>query len=95
MCRSTTVKSRHSGNEWYWTAPSDWLLSVVEFERSFSPVEALITNVSSFVYKAFFEVLDDVLLLRDRHKSQLRIPGSYTRHFFRNFHVMFGVGFRP
>ena len=77
MCPSTTVESRHSGNEWYWTAPADWLLSVVEFERSFSPVEALITNVSSFVYKAFFEVLDDVLLLR---QTQVATPHTRLVH---------------
>ena len=74
LCLSTTVESRHSGNEWYWTAPAAWLLSVVEFERSFSPVGALIANVSSFVYKAFFEVLDDVLLLR-----QAQVATPHTR----------------
>ena len=35
---------------------------------------ALIANVSSFVYKAFFEVLDDVLLLR-----QAQVTTPHTR----------------
>ena len=55
----------------------DWLLSVVVFERLFSPVEALITNVSSFVYKSFLDILDDVLLLR---QTQVATPHTRLVH---------------
>ena len=71
----TTVESRHSESELYRAAPAAWVLSLVIFEGLFSPVEALISNVCSFVDKAFF--LDDMLLLR---QTQVATPHTRLVH---------------
>ena len=70
MC-SVPQWSRHNESEWYWTAPVDILLSVVKFESLFPAVEALVSNVSTFIYEAFLEVFDDMLLFR---QTQITTP---------------------
>ena len=73
--------SRHNGGKWYWTAPVDILLSVVKFESLFPAVEALVSNVSTFIYEAFLEVFDDMLLFRQTQTTTPHPRLVYTALF--------------